>query len=408
MTEFHVARQPIFLYNKSVFAYELLYRASGGMENYTGNEGDKASMSVLTGNFLGAGISALTGGKPAFVNFTETLLKQGTAMLFPKDQLYVEILETVKPDEDILKACMELKKAGYKLVLDDFMADGTCGELEKMADIIKVDFRTTTVAQQVDVFKRLNYSRFALFLAEKIETYEEFDIALDMGYTLFQGYFFTKPVTLSVSTLPVGSASLLLLMKEIVSREPDIDRIRTEIESDVGLAYEILRLVNSAYYTKRKKIGSIRQALAYLGLEGIRKWVMMSALRKQSQNSPGETVNLSIIRSRFMEQLSGRVSESHMKEEYALTGLFSLLEVLTECPFDILLSQIAAPDSLFSVLAQNQYDSKMGQCFLLVQAYEKADFQKAQTIAQQYGLSLDEVAAMYNHSIRWLYEFPNL
>lgn len=408
MAEFHVARQPIFLYNKSVFAYELLYRSSGDMQSYTENEGDKASMRVLSSNFLSTGFSALTGGKPAFVNFTDTLLKQGTAMLFPKEQLYVEVLETVKPDEDILKACRELKKAGYKLVLDDFMAEGSCSELERMADIIKVDFRVTTLAQQVDVFKRLNYSRFTLFLAEKVETYEEFDIALDMGYTLFQGYFFTKPVTLSVTTLPVGSVSLMMLMKEIVSREPDIDKIRAEIEMDVGLAYEILRLVNSAYYTKRKRIGSIRQALAYLGLEGIRKWVMMSALRKQSQNVPGETINLSIIRSRFMEQLSSKVNEGHKKEEYALTGLFSLLEVLTECPFDILLSQIAAPDSLYSVLAQKKYESKMGQCFLLIQAYEKAMFQQAQEIAQQYGMSLDEVAAMYNASVKWLYEFPNL
>ncbi len=404
MANFYIARQPIFALNKNVIAYELLYRSDEFASKYSESDGDMASMRVLTGSFLGTGIGTFTGGKPAFVNFSENTLLQRTATLFPSDKLYIEISESIEPNKAVTAACRELKEAGYKLVLDGYKGKSRGALLEGMADIVKVDFQECPKDKQRSIPKTYANGK-AEFLAEKIETMEEYDQAQKLGYALFQGYFFATPITLSASTLPVSKLNVMLLMKEIIKEEPDVDMIRANIESDVGLAYEILKLVNSAYFAKRVNITSIRQAMAYMGLEGIKKWVLMSALRRQNETM-NEAMELSIIRSRFMEHIGVLLNADGKSDEYALAGLFSLLHVLTDCPFYILLEHISVSDDVYAILAESRYDSQMGQTYQLVLAYEKGRFDEAKEIASRLGLSMEQVEQMYLASLRWLYDYP--
>lgn len=405
MANFFIARQPIFSQNKNVMAYELLYRSDEFANQYAESDNDMASMRVLTGSFLGTGIGTFTGGKPAFVNFTENLLLQRTATLFPNDKLFIEISEEIEPKTSVIQACRDLKGAGYKLALDGYKGKPRGSALENLMDIVKVDFQTCPHERRRLIPKSFASNHNAEFLAEKIETMEEYDQAQKMGYTLFQGFFFATPVTLSASTLPVSKMNVMLLMKEIVKDEPDIDMIRANIESDVGLAYEILKLVNSAYFAKRMSINSIRQAMAFLGLEGIKKWVLMSALRRQNETM-NEVMEMSIIRSRFMEHIGTILNADNKSDEYALAGLFSLLHVLTDCPFYILLEHISVSDDVYAILAESRYDSQMGQTFQLILAYEKGRFDEAKEIALRLGLSMEQVEQMYLASLRWLYEYP--
>lgn len=117
-----VARQPIFDKTKNVVAYELLFRSSMS-NNYGGGDGDQATTDVIVASFLSIGMDVVTGGKKAFINFTDNLLKDKVAHLLPSDIVAVEILETVEPDENIINACQALKAEGYTIVLDDFVFD---------------------------------------------------------------------------------------------------------------------------------------------------------------------------------------------------------------------------------------------------------------------------------------------
>jgi c-di-GMP-related signal transduction protein len=99
------------------------------------------------------GINNLTGGKKAFVNFTESLLKEQIATLLPKENLVIEILENINPSFEIVEACRELKGRGYKLALDDFIYHDSYSELIEIADIIKIDFLNTDARQRELIFK---------------------------------------------------------------------------------------------------------------------------------------------------------------------------------------------------------------------------------------------------------------
>jgi c-di-GMP-related signal transduction protein len=206
-----LARQPIFDKNQNVFAYELLYR-DGTVNAYSAGDADMASSNVLNSLVL-VGLENLTGGKRAFVNFTAELIRQGVATLFPRDQIAIELLENIKPSQDVIESCKALKKKGYLIVLDDFVYQEDYRPLVDLADIIKMDFQATPGILRRDIVKRLSNGRIR-FLAEKIETIEEFQEALNLGYTLFQGYFFSRPIILSAQDISPLKMNYLQLIQE--------------------------------------------------------------------------------------------------------------------------------------------------------------------------------------------------
>jgi c-di-GMP-related signal transduction protein len=400
MAHLHIVRQPVFLRNKDVFAYELLYRPDEFFADPLHKDTDAESLRALTAGFMGAGIDTLTGGKPVLVNFTEYLLTKGLAMIFPNEQLYIGIDRNVRPNAGVLEAIKGLKDGGYRLVLGGYSANSDWAEHIKLFDIIKADFQDPKSSREA-ALKGQQRRTAVQFMAAGIDTHADFDEACKAGFTLFQGFFFTQPATLSVTTVPISRLNLMLLLKELIRFDPDTERIRRDIEMDVGLTYEILKLVNSAYYYKSRKINSIRSALAYLGIQGIKKWVMMSTLAGQGEKN-NEAVELAMLRSRFMEQLGMLFVYGNKIEEYTLTGLFSLLEALTDCPFSVLFEQISVPEEVYAILAEGRRDTLMGQCFRLVELYEKGLFAECRIIAEKLGFTIDQVEAMYNVSLRWL------
>ena len=134
--EAFIARQPIFDQNENVFAYELLFRS--GLESvFSHPDPNEASSKVITDSILVLGMEMLTGGKRAFINATRDILVKESMSLLPREWATVEILETVEPDPEVIVACEHLKRAGYLLVLDDFVYEKRYKPLVDLADISK-------------------------------------------------------------------------------------------------------------------------------------------------------------------------------------------------------------------------------------------------------------------------------
>ena len=272
-----VARQPIFDRTKNVVAYELLFRSSR-INLYEASDGNQATSTLLIDSYLNLGIDVVTGGKKAFINFTGELLTQEVAHLLPSETVVVEILETVEPDEEILAACRKLKEAGYTLALDDFVYEPRFEPLLAYADIVKIDFLNTEPAERAAIVSRSQGNSGIKFLAEKLETQAAFNEAVRLGYTYFQGYFFSKPVIIGRKRIPAATVSYMKLLQEIRAADMNVGRIEQIIKDEMSLSYRLFKYINSANFGMTREISSIRQAIALLGQQELLRWMTLNTL----------------------------------------------------------------------------------------------------------------------------------
>ena len=299
--KFFVARQPIFNRKEQVIAYELLFR-SGDIETYDAEDDDEATVSVISGAFLLLGMDKTTDSKRAFINFTRNLLKRDIVMHLPSQSVVVEILENIEPDEEVVRICTRLKKSGYIIALDDFVFSEKFQHLIELADIIKVDFLVTLGEERGNVITAVNNSHIK-FLAEKVETRADFEQAVSLGYSYFQGYFFSKPEILSEKDVPSYKMQYIRILQEIHRTDLDYSRMEEIIKYDVAFSYKLLRYVNSAHFGFRQQVTSVKHALVLLGKRQVEQWISLLILRELGRDRPEEIVVLSVMRAKFGEIL---------------------------------------------------------------------------------------------------------
>lgn len=348
----HIARQPIFDLDHKVHAYELLFR--NGIENAFPRDvdGDKATSSVLSDGFFSMGIDTITGGYPAFVNFTRDILLGGFAELIPSSKLVIEILEDVTPDPKVLAVLERLKKIGFRIALDDYRGSDHHDSFLRFADLIKVDFKATSRDDQRHISRKFRPSGVKL-VAEKLETHEDIQSAKAMGFHFFQGFFYCKPAIVNKGRIPENKLNKLELLKEVNRPELDIDRIQELVKHDVEMSYKLLRYINSAYFGLRNEATDIRQALVYLGFKNLRKWASLMAVACLGGDKPDELLVTSLVRARFCELAARHVDLLNRSEELFLMGMFSVIDALLDMSMEDALASIPlAPDLKLALLGE--------------------------------------------------------
>jgi c-di-GMP-related signal transduction protein len=400
----YVARQPIFDLNEKTVAYELLYRNSS-VNNYQHTDGDQATTDVIVNSFLNIGIKELSNGKPCFINFTEKLLKLGVPSYFNPLSIVVEILETVELNEDILEICKELKAHGYSIALDDFFVsqwNEMTIEILDYVDIIKIDFRTTSRADRQEMIRFIK-DRNIQFLAEKVETIEEYIEAKEDGFVYFQGFYFSKPVILNSYDIPSYYHSYFQILKEIESPDPDIEKIKDVIEKDISLSYKLLRLINNPVFRPRNEVSSIKQAIILLGLNEIKKWIYVLAIRGADKGSGGskerEIIELSLKRGKLGELIGRKVGREVLASKYFLLGMFSLMDSLLHYPMEELLEDLPLSNELKDALSGEKNDEYVMLQFL--KDIEHAFHEDLELAFNPTTMQKEELFRLYGEASDW-------
>lgn len=401
-----LARQPIFDTNLNVYGYELLFRSSEASKSYDGKDPDQASSETIMLS-LDIGARRLTGNRMAFINFTENLLLNEVATILPRNFLVVEILETVNPSEEVLEACKKLKKQGYLLSVDDYEYSESNLELLELADIVKIDFlkytNTETLKKEVEKIKarlhkigRLSKTRL---LAEKVESQEAYAMAKEIGFSYFQGYFFSKPEIFSKKTIYPMRVNQLRLVREAMDPMVDYKRLAETIGNDPILSYRILRLVNSAYYGLRYRLSSIKHALAVLGIENIKKYVTLLTIEQMTDDKPDELCRMSLIRGHFLESLAPLVGMRKAKNDLFLLGLFSLMDIMTGVTMQEVVELTQLSENIAVPLLTGK--GKKADMLNLIVSYEQGSFDNTGEMAMKYGLSLQVILELYLDAVEW-------
>jgi EAL and modified HD-GYP domain-containing signal transduction protein len=394
-----VARQPIFDRRRGVAGYELLFRA--GLENAfpRGMDPDAASAQVINDTLLVFGFDALTAGKLAYVNVTNRVLNEGLYGVLPSRRTVIELLETVRPDQAAVEACRQAKKAGYSLALDDFVYRPEMDPLLRLADVVKVDFLATDAATRRVLPERLKPFRVKL-LAEKVETWEEFEQARAEGYTYFQGYFFARPEIVARKDVPASKLVYVQFLRELQRAELDFDRLEQIIKQDVALSMKLLRYLNSAFFAWRSRVTSLKQAIVMLGERPFRQWASLVAVVGMAADRPSELAALCLSRGRFCELLGPKVKIRASDLELFLAGLLSFMDALMGRPLDEILREVGVSHVIEEALVGARA-SPLGKLVSLVTAYEAARWDEVGALTTALGLGEPAVASAYQEAADW-------
>jgi c-di-GMP-related signal transduction protein len=396
-----VARQPILDEARQVFGYELLYRAAAADASYgEGSDAassDAASARVLTDTLLTMGFETLTDGRKGFMNISRNILVSEAASLAPPETSVLELLESIVADPEAIDACRTLKSAGHTLALDDFVPGAGADRLLPYVKIVKVDVLATSAESRLAIAQRL-LPRGIKMLAEKVETVEMFDAARAEGYTLFQGYFFCKPKTLTSAALPTSNLTHLHVLAAI--NQPDLTVMAVEelVKHEASLSYRLLRCVNSAATGLHQEIHSIRQAIILLGVDRIRKWASVWALAGLNGRGCSEVVTAAILRARCCELLGNALGEDAGAELFLL-GLCSLLDTMLGRPLATVIDGLPlSPDTRRALLGEDNLPRRVLDAVIM---QERGAWDRAQEAAARAGISATDLAAAHAEAIRW-------
>ena len=393
----YVARQPIFRRNKRLYAYELLFRDN--LTNiFPGIDGNFATSRLLFNSFLSIGIENITGKRKAFINFTEDMLVKRMPLMFSKDKIVVEILEDVEPEPEVINACREIAQKGYVLAMDDFYYKSELEPLIALANLIKIDFRSTSSQEIEEYVKKLSEYDVKL-LAEKVETYEEFEEALEMGFHYFQGYFFSKPEIIKGRDISASGLNILNIMAEANKEELDFKKLEGLIGRDVGISYKLFRYINSAYFKRASEISSIKQAITLLGEKRIRRFLSIVAMANLSQGKPDELLRRSIIRARLCEMIGEIANSRASSSELFVVGLFSLIDAIMDDSMENIMKKLPLSKEIKDAFLHNTGELK--DYLNLAICYETGDWKGIPEATAKLGINDEELPKCYMDSLNW-------
>jgi EAL and modified HD-GYP domain-containing signal transduction protein len=392
----YLARQPILNRARELFAYELLFRNS--LQNSCdGLNLELASTSVLDTSFL-IGLEKITAGHRIFINCPRDFLLRDYISLFPPNSVVVEILESINPDQEVIEACKRLKQAGYTIALDDFVDSPGWAPLVALADILKVDFRLTDPKEQNAIVSRYAEKKI-LMLAEKVETHEEFAAAMQMGYSLFQGYFFCRPEMMQHRTLPSFKLAYLELLQAATAPEFDIRKLASSIKHEASLTFRLLRYLNSAAFGLRSEIHSVAHALSLLGERELRKWIAVVSVGVLADGKPDELMTVPLVRGRFCELLAPLAGMPAHANDLFLMGLLSVMDAILDQPLDSILAELPVRAEIKDALQART--GLYWQLLELAIAHERADWERVSALVSEIGMKEETVSTLYISAVDW-------
>jgi c-di-GMP-related signal transduction protein len=390
-----IARAPVMNIKARVSGYHLVFgQNTRSLLNET--KVGYTEFGQMTQSLFFETLSDLSDRTTAYIDYFEELadIISGSMDSEQASEVVIVFGKNVNADAGI---CEKLKATGFKLAFDSSFFDGTAPEAE-LADMMVIEFTHISLAAQGVLINK--YKSKLVFLADKIETWSDYKVAKDMGYSLFQGFFFLWPsggiAQKEIKTLDV---CLINILSELDKPEPNFKSISEIIEHDLGLSYKLLRLVNSAYMAPKYRIKSISHALTYLGTRELHQWISMLMFNGIKSEENWELVKMSLIRGKLMALISQELQIDHTGSEPFFTGLFSLIDVILNKDISDLL--VGLPFSEDIKIALRGEGNNLQTLLTFVISYEQGEWQKIEGKYPLNKITPQKMASLYIDSLKW-------
>ena len=403
MGGFFLGRQPILDRNHNLVAFELLFRQEETEETANITNDLFASANVIVNAYGQFGIQNVLGQQRGFINADPDLIMSDIISLLPCKHVVLELREPTSITPEFMQRCNELKQKGYQFALDNIIAmNSRVEQLLPIVSVVKVNILALEKTQLAELVAELNRWP-VLLLALKVEDREQETRCMQLGFQMFQGYYFAKPEVMSVKRADPGKLSLLKLLT-LVMGDSDIDEIEKEFKYQPGLSYNLMRMVNSVASGLSQKINSIKHAIMILGRKQLQRWIqLLLYTANQSDDSMSNALmQTAAARGKLMELIATteRPHDKNYHERAFMVGILSLLDVLLGIEMQQIVDKLGISDDM-SLALMTRY-GRLGQELKLIEANEKGEITTTQSILNELGfLSLSELADIEIQALGW-------
>ena len=369
MSEIFVGRQPIYDRDLDTYAYELMSCSSRSSKQQPQIDADKATSQVIITAFLEIGIDKLVNKHVAFIKLAERFLRTDEDLPLPTDKVILKIPGYINVDDEVIAGATRLTEAGFKLAIDNYLTHKALQPLAQMAYMIDLNIETldqATLKKHINTLKKSH----PILLADHVKTHDEYEFCRDLGIDYFQGYFLSRPKVISGESLATNQMSIMNLLATLHNSKTDVETIDDVISKDVSLSYRILKLMNSAFFSRASKIESIHHAIVMLGRKQLCTWASMMALTGMDDKPRGQ-VEIAMIRAKTCELLANKAKLEPL-DSYFTVGMFSALDLLMDRSLEELITPLPLADNITAALLNRE--TKLGEALNCALAQESSDW----------------------------------
>lgn len=398
MANKYIVRQPIKDTESRVIGYEILYHGENTL--YGGQEQEKAKVNEFAVadtiySFLSQN-SERVRGSLNFMTFTTTLLMKKVVYLFDKNDLVIQIDDSVIIHPLAMHFVSMYKKEGYRIAVNDFQFAPRYVSLLDQIDYVKLNFATmsdTSLANLIEIARGMGKH----CIAYNVDTEELYQKAISLGITELEGDAVAEKLASKAHDSSYLQSSFFRLLVAVSKEEPDIDEIEQLISMDATLSYALLRVANTMQYASRSRTTTVHQAVVNLGITQLQRWIYLLC----AGNSQGELdeffeefLKISFMRANFCAELLSHTKKVPIsKNEAYLMGMFSTLDYLIDAPLEQSLAEIDISQNVKDALIH--LTGPAAPLYGLVLSYEDADWDKVNKLCEYLGIAPSLLTSLY-------------
>jgi len=358
MQQFFLARQPILDRNQSLCAFELLFRSASKATEAGVLDDTHATAQVMVNAFGEMGMADVLGEHKGFINLDAKFLFSDMVEALPRSQVVLELLETIVIDDAVIGRCHELKAMGFSLALDDVLElRDEIVPLLCVVDVVKLDLMQIDPALLPALVKELKQYPVQL-LAEKVEDRKQATRCMELGFDLFQGYYFARPEMLSGKRADSSKIVLLRVLSLMLS-DVENEKISDAFKEHPTLAINLMRMANSAGSGLTTKINSLSHGLIVLGRRVLQRWVQLLLYASgKAGGAANPLMQLAATRGKLMELIAQQVRPHDLEyiDRAFMVGMMSLVDVLMDEPLHGLVVRLNLQEELEAALLERSGD----------------------------------------------------
>jgi c-di-GMP phosphodiesterase len=388
-----LASQPIYNVEKDLFGFELLFRHEL-FDSAKAYGEDLATSHVLLNlcTDINQQINLFSFSRKIFVNLSEGLLLSDAFLPLPPESVVIELPATIRFTDALTAAIKKWKNVGFCFALDGFDFHPRYQPILNEIQYIKVDALSKSVENLSAKMLQIENDS-VIWIAEKVETEAQFIEFKKLGFSLFQGYFLARPQAIQGQTVRGKINSSIATINVVSAPEIEIDDMSRVVSRDPSLATQLLKIVNSPACALLRPMGSIRDAIVYLGLIQVRKWIIMMLLLNETASNIG-AIHLVLTRAKACENCA-EANPLVKSEQAFLVGLLSGVDLLFGIDNALFLQRVSLQPEIEKAILEE--DGTLGQILSEVKHIEYA-------IRQHSVLDLDldgSVFSAYHDASGW-------